>query len=103
MILDKRVLESYEINQESALGKIFGNGQAKSQGVNIDKINQYLNLKPFDEKKFNDINCEKEENFVNRFEKEIFVEREAQALEKKELAEKKISWTQEIQAIRDSK
>jgi len=62
-----------------------------------------LNFKPFDEKRFNEINCEKEEEFVNRFEKEIFVERAAQALEKKELAEKKIHMQQEIQASRDIK
>ena len=103
MILDKKLLESYEINQDCALGKIFGNGQANSQGVNADKINKYLNFKPFDEKRFNEINCEKEEEFVNRFEKEIFVERAAQALEKKELAEKKIHMQQEIQASRDIK
>lgn len=102
MILDKAVLDSYEINQDCALGKIFGNGQANSQGVNADNINRYLNFKPFDDKKYNEINCEKEEDFVSRFEKEIFVEREAQALEKKELAEKKIHMQQEIQALRDT-
>ena len=80
MIIDKKVLESYEINQECALGKIFGKGQGNSQGVNADKINKYLNFKPFDDKKYSDTNCETEEAFVSRFEKEIIVEREAQAL-----------------------
>ena len=79
---------------------MFGNGQSNAQGVNPEKINQLLNLnfKAFDENQYDDINCEKEENFINRFEEEILVEREIQTLQKKELAEKKIDMLKVIQA-----